>query len=86
MSSPKPDINSYASATIRIRLPEGLILQGEFNAGWRTSLLPTTLIQGGHERCLFVKVCSGKQAAGLIGTPVSACHLGRVSMPNFSAP
>ena len=26
-------INDYAYATVRVRLPEGLVLQGEFNAG-----------------------------------------------------
>ena len=33
LTGSKQDINSISSATIRIRLPEGLILQGEFNAG-----------------------------------------------------
>ena len=46
LSSSKPDINSYASASIRIRLPEGLLLQGEFNAGQRTSSLAAALVQG----------------------------------------
>ena len=44
LSSSKPDINSYASASIRIRLPEGLLLQREFSAGVRTSSLPAALI------------------------------------------
>ena len=29
----KHDLHEYAYATVRIRLPEGLVLQGEFNAG-----------------------------------------------------
>ncbi|CAL5227638.1 g10643 [Coccomyxa viridis] len=33
LNGAKQDVNSIASATIRIRLPEGLVLQGEFNAG-----------------------------------------------------
>ena len=45
LSGPKQDVNSYPSATIRIRLPEGLVLQGEFNAGQQpcTSLLAISL-------------------------------------------
>ena len=33
LNGPKQDVNSYPCATVRIRLPEGLVLQGEFNAG-----------------------------------------------------
>ena len=59
LSSSKPDINSYASATIRIRLPEGLLLQGEFSAGPRTFSLPAALVQGNHEQFFLVKVHGG---------------------------
>ncbi|CAK0752440.1 hypothetical protein CVIRNUC_002146 [Coccomyxa viridis] len=45
LSSSKPDINSYASATIRIRLPEGLLLQGEFSAGEPTAAIIEWLTQ-----------------------------------------
>ncbi len=39
LNGAKQDVNSIASATIRIRLPEGLVLQGEFNAGTDLHLL-----------------------------------------------
>ena len=29
----KADLGAYAAATVRVRLPEGLVLQGDFNAG-----------------------------------------------------
>ena len=42
LNAPKQDANSMASATIRIRLPEGLVLQGEFDAGAYLHLLLTS--------------------------------------------
>jgi len=33
LNAPKQNVNSIPCATIRIRLPEGLVLQGEFDAG-----------------------------------------------------
>jgi hypothetical protein len=35
----KADLGAYAVATVRIRLPEGLVLQGDFNACARGALL-----------------------------------------------
>ena len=43
LNGPKQDVSSMASATIRIRLPEGLVLQGEFSAGADLHLLVTLL-------------------------------------------
>lgn len=39
LSGLRQDVNSIASATLRIRLPEGLVLQGEFSAGASPSRL-----------------------------------------------
>lgn len=60
LSSSKPDINRYASATMRIRLPEGLLLQGEFDAGWWACSLAGLLIHGNSKHGLPVKVQSSE--------------------------
>ena len=62
LGSSKPDVNSYASATIRVRLPEGLLLQGEFGAGLQLSSMLAALDQGIYEHNLSVKVYGGNEA------------------------
>ena len=59
MNGGKPDLAGYAYATVRIRLPEGLVLQGEFNAGTN----PTRIA------CMTIPICQCWQlhVAGCIG-------------------